>query len=86
LNGLNPAAECTGKISYVMPGIVHTFKKGHRIMVQIQRPGSLWSRGNPQKFVGITSWVRMQIFRKRLNGSYHSPQYPSRIVLPVWRR
>ena len=39
------------KISYVMPGIVHTFKKGHRIMVQIQSTWFPLVARNPQKFM-----------------------------------
>jgi predicted acyl esterase len=39
------------KISFVMPGIVHTFKKGHRIMVQIQSSWFPLVARNPQNFV-----------------------------------
>ena len=39
------------KIEYTMPGIVHTFKKGHRIMVQIQSTWFPLVARNPQKFV-----------------------------------
>ena len=39
------------KLSYVMPGVVHTFKKGHRIMVQIQSTWFPLVARNPQKFM-----------------------------------
>ena len=74
------------KISYVMPGIMHTFKKGHRIMVQIQ---STWfplvARG-PQKFMPNYKLGTDSDFQKATERVYHSPQYPSRIVLPVLKK
>ncbi|MDQ6786693.1 MAG: CocE/NonD family hydrolase [Acidobacteriota bacterium] len=39
------------KIAFEMPGITHTFKKGHRIMVQIQSSWFPLVDRNPQKFV-----------------------------------
>lgn len=39
------------KIEYVMPDILHTFKRGHRIMVQVQSSWFPLVDRNPQKFV-----------------------------------
>lgn len=39
------------KVSYVMPGIGHTFRKGLRLMVQIQSTWFPLVARNPQKFV-----------------------------------
>jgi putative CocE/NonD family hydrolase len=74
------------KISYVMPGIVHTFKKGHRIMVQIQSTWFPLVARNPQKFMTNYKLGTDADFQKATERVYHSPQYPSRIVLPVWKR
>ena len=53
-----PEAFTPGKpeeVKYTMPDIAHTFKKGHRIMVQIQSTWFPLVDRNPQKFVNIYS-------------------------------
>ena len=74
------------KISYVMPGIMHTFKKGHRIMVQIQSTWFPLVARNPQKFMPNYKLGTDADFQKATERVYHSAQYPSRIVLPVLKR
>jgi putative CocE/NonD family hydrolase len=74
------------KISYVMPGIVHTFKKGHRIMVQIQSTWFPLVARNPQKFMPNYKLGTDADFQKATERVYHSAQYRSRIVLPVWKK
>jgi len=41
------------KIEYVMPDVCHTFRAGHRIMVQVQSSWFPLTDRNPQKFVDI---------------------------------
>src|SRR5256884_718163 len=74
------------KISFVMPGITHTFKKGHRIMVQIQSTWFPLVARNPQKFMANYKLGTDTDFQKATERVYHSPQYPSRIVLPVLKK
>ena len=74
------------KISFVMPGIAHTFKKGHRIMVQIQSTWFPLVARNPQKFMANYKMGTDADFQKATERVYHSPQYPSRIVLPVLKK
>jgi putative CocE/NonD family hydrolase len=74
------------KISYVMPGIVHTFRKGHRIMVQIQSTWFPLVARNPQKFMANYKLGSDADFQKATERVYHSAANPSRIVLPVWKR
>jgi putative CocE/NonD family hydrolase len=74
------------KISYVMPGIVHTFKKGHRIMVQIQSTWFPLVARNPQKFMPNYKLGTDADFQKATERVYHSAAYPSRVVLAVWKR
>jgi uncharacterized protein len=71
------------KIAYVMPGIVHTFKKGHRIMVQIQSTWFPLVARNPQKYVANYKLATDADFQKATQRVYHSSGNPSRIVLPV---
>jgi putative CocE/NonD family hydrolase len=79
-------ANTPTKISYVMPGIVHTFKKDHRIMVQIQSTWFPLVARNPQKFVPNYKLGTDADFQKATERVYHSPQYPSRIVVPVLKK
>jgi predicted acyl esterase len=41
------------KVEFVMPDVCHTFRPGHRIMVQIQSSWFPLTDRNPQKFVNI---------------------------------
>jgi len=70
------------KISYEMPGIVHTFKKGHRIMVQIQSTWFPLVARNPQKFVDVYK-AGDGDFQKATERVYHSTQFSSRVVLEI---
>jgi len=45
-----PAGEFV-EIAFDMPDILHTFKKGHRVMIQIQSTWFPLVDRNPQKFV-----------------------------------
>jgi uncharacterized protein len=79
-------ANRPAKIAYVMPGIVHTFRKGHRIMVQIQSTWFPLVARNPQKFMANYKQGTDADFQKATERIYHSAQYPSRIVLPLMKR
>ena len=74
------------KLSYVMPGVVHTFKKGHRIMVQIQSTWFPLVARNPQKFMPNYKLGTDADFQKATERVYRSTQYPSRVVLPVLKK
>ena len=41
------------RVQFDMPDVAHTFKKGHRIMVQVQSSWFPLVDRNPQKFVDI---------------------------------
>ena len=74
------------KISYVMPGIVHTFRKGHRIMVQIQSTWFPLVARNPQKFLPNYKLGTDADFQKATERVYHTAAQPSLIILPILRR
>jgi uncharacterized protein len=74
------------KISYVMPGVVHTFKKSHRIMVQIQSTWFPLVARNPQKFLPNYKMGTDTDFQKATERVYHTQASPSRIVLPVVKK
>ncbi len=74
------------KISYVMPGIVHTFKKGHRIMVQIQSTWFPLIARNPQKFMPNYKQATNADFQKATERVYRGGAHPSQIILPIVKR
>jgi putative CocE/NonD family hydrolase len=71
------------KISYVMPGIVHTFKKGHRVMVQIQSTWFPLVARNPQRYVANYKLGKDSDFQKATERVYHSALFASRVRLSV---
>ena len=59
------------KIDYTMPDILHTFRAGHRIMIQVQSTWFPLADRNPQKFVDIYS-AKASDFQKATERVYHS--------------
>lgn len=70
-------------IKYDMPGICHTFKKGHRIMVQIQSTWFPLVARNPQQFVPNYQQAMANAFRKATERVYYGPGKSSAIILPI---
>jgi putative CocE/NonD family hydrolase len=71
------------KIEFTMPGIAHTFKKGHRIMVQIQSTWFPLVARNPQKFVANYKLGSDADFQSSVNRIFHSIRLPSHLKLKV---
>ena len=70
-------------LKFTMPGVVHTFKKGHRIMVQIQSTWFPLVARNPQKFMPNYKLGTQADFQKATNKVYFGSKYLSSIVLPI---
>jgi putative CocE/NonD family hydrolase len=70
------------KVEYVMPDAYHTFRRGHRIMVQIQSSWFPIVDRNPQTFCDIYQ-AREEDFQKATQRVYHSPPAASQIRLKV---
>ncbi len=70
------------EVKFYLPDVAHTFKKGHRIMVQIQSSWFPLVDRNPQKFVNIYE-AGDNDFQKTDVKIYHDAKYPSSIILPV---
>lgn len=70
------------QVKFYLPDVAHTFKKGHRIMVQIQSSWFPLVDRNPQKFVNIYEASNSD-FQKADIRIYHDSRYPSNLVLPV---
>jgi putative CocE/NonD family hydrolase len=73
------------KVKFQLPDVAHTFKKGHRIMVQIQSSWFPLVDRNPQKFVDIYK-AEEKDFRKADIRVYHDKANASGILLPVWQK
>ena len=61
----------------------HTFKKGHRLMVQVQSTWFPLYDRNPQKFVDNIFLARPEDYQPATQRVYESARYPSHITLPV---
>jgi hypothetical protein len=67
------------KIAYEMPDINHTFRRGHRIMVQVQSTWFPLADLNPQRFVPNIYQAKPSDFQKATERIYHSGANDSRI-------
>jgi len=63
----------------------YTFKKGHRIMVQVQSTWFPIIDRNPQTFVPNIFEAKDDDFKAATHRVYRTPQYPSRVDVPVVR-
>jgi putative CocE/NonD family hydrolase len=70
------------RVKYDLPDIAHTFKKGHRIMIQIQSTWFPLADRNPQKFVNIYECDDSD-FQKATIHIYHDATNSSCVILPV---
>lgn len=69
-------------VKFALNDVDHTFKKGHKIMVQIQSSFFPFFDRNPQKFVDIYS-AKETDFQKVKNRVFFSQKYPSHINFSV---
>ncbi len=70
------------QVKFNMPDVAHTFKRGHRLMVQIQSSWFPLVDRNPQKFVNIYEAKDID-FQKATHRIYHDAQHPSTIRVMV---
>ena len=69
-------------VKFSLNDVAHTFKKGHRIMVQVQSSWFPLVDRNPQKFMRIPDADESD-FQKAMISIYHNEVHASKIVLPV---
>lgn len=70
------------EVKYTIPDVAHTFKKGHRIMIQIQNSWFPLVDRNPQKFVNIYKCSE-EDFQKATHRIYHDLKYPTNLKVLV---
>jgi hypothetical protein len=69
-------------IEYVMPDVSHVFRRGHRIMIQVQSSWFPLNDRNPQKFCDIPN-AKESDFVKVTQRLLRNRAMPSHVVLPV---
>jgi putative CocE/NonD family hydrolase len=70
------------EVKFDLPDVAHTFKEGHRLMIQIQSSWFPLADRNPQKFLNIYE-ANDRDFQKEAIRIYHDGANSSSIVLPV---
>ena len=70
------------RVKFELPDVAHTFKKGHRLMIQIQSSWFPLADRNPQKFVNIYE-ADITDFQKATIRIHHDATNSSSIILPV---
>jgi uncharacterized protein len=68
------------EVKYELNDVAHCFKKGHKIMVQIQSSWFPLVDRNPQKFVSIADATEGD-FQKATIRIYHDAKHPSSITV-----
>jgi putative CocE/NonD family hydrolase len=69
-------------VNWTMPDVFHTFRRGHRIMIQVQSSWFPLMDRNPQKFCDINT-ATAEDFQKATERIYHSPQAASQLRVEV---
>lgn len=82
----NPKPFKPGKVTYVdlpLQDIHHTFKKGHKIQIQIQSTFFPYIDLNPQKYVENIFKADSSDFQNATQRIYHTPEHPTSIEMDV---
>lgn len=69
-------------VKFEVPDLLHTFKKGHKIMVQIQSSWFPLADRNPQQFINVYE-AEPEDYIKSTIRIYHDKQRPSRLQVKV---
>ncbi len=83
-----PEAFTPGKIETVkfeLPDVAHTFKKGHKLMIQIQSSWFPLFDRNPQQFLDIYKCDDKDFISSEIK-VFHQPDAASGIVLPILKK
>jgi putative CocE/NonD family hydrolase len=70
------------EVKYALPDVAHTFKKGHRIMIQVQNSWFPLADRNPQKFEDINQ-AKDSDFQKATMRIYHDASAKSAVQVTV---
>ncbi len=71
------------RVAWSMNDIFHTFKKGHRVMVQLQSTWFPLMDRNPQVFMNINE-AKAEDYKKATHTVFHDAARPSGLGVGVW--
>lgn len=71
------------KVSFRLQDVLHTFRRGHRIMIQIQSTWFPFVDRNPQKYVPNIFEADEDDFVRATHRVYRSPEHPSGVRVGV---
>ena len=71
------------KVEFTLQDVLHRFKRGHKIMIQVQSSWFPLVDRNPQKFVNIYR-ASAEDFQKATHKVFHTAVYPSKITVGLW--
>ncbi|MES2629386.1 MAG: CocE/NonD family hydrolase [Bacteroidota bacterium] len=72
------------EVKFYLPDVVHTFRKGHKIMIQVQSSWFPLTDRNPQQFLDIYK-ANDADFIKATHRMYHEAALPSHISVGILR-
>lgn len=72
-------------VKFDLPDVAHTFKKGHRLMIQVQSSWFPLADRNPQQFMNIYE-ANAADFKKAVIRIFHDAKNPSSVILPVMNK
>ena len=71
------------RVKFTMPDTLHTFRSGHRVMVQVQSSWFPLIDRNPQQFVPNIFLAKESDFQQATQRIFRSGKQASHIALPV---
>lgn len=71
------------RVSFKLSDVLHTFKRGHRVMIQVQSTWFPFIDRNPQKYVPNIFEAEASDYITVTNRLYHSKAHPSHIEVGV---
>jgi predicted acyl esterase len=79
-----PVDEIT-EVKFQLNDVNHTFRKGHKIMVQVQSSWFPLVDINPQKFINIYSAAKDDFQKARVR-VFHTSRFPSHLTFSQLRK
>lgn len=70
------------KVEFTLPDVFHAFRRGHRVMVQVQSSWFPLVDRNPQTFVNIPT-AKPEDYRKATHRVYRGGKFASSLLVPV---
>ena len=70
------------RVKFELPDVAHTFKKGHKLMIQIQSSWFPLADRNPQQFINIYTADKKDFIKSTIR-IHHDAANPSQLILPI---